>query len=96
MRKQLVWTAGSAAAAAGIWQHLQTTETQYSPAQLLIPEARSEAGVLPCIEYQATVPSRGKQLQKLVAGTIADPHDLLIIGGGATGTGCAVDAVTRC
>lgn len=42
------------------------------------------------------VPSRREQLQKLSQGTVSNPYDVLIIGGGATGTGCAVDAATRC
>ncbi len=41
------------------------------------------------------VPSRQQQLQHLANGTADNPFDLLIIGGGATGTGCAVDAATR-
>lgn len=28
-------------------------------------------------------------------GSAAYPFDVLVVGGGATGTGCAVDAVTR-
>ena len=42
------------------------------------------------------VPSREEQLAKLAQGTKDSPYDVLIIGGGATGTGCAVDASTRC
>ncbi|KAK9808809.1 hypothetical protein WJX72_004100 [[Myrmecia] bisecta] len=41
------------------------------------------------------VPSRATQLKDLSNGTSFNPYDLLIIGGGATGTGCAVDAATR-
>ncbi|BDA44400.1 Glycerol-3-phosphate dehydrogenase, mitochondrial [Coccomyxa sp. Obi] len=41
------------------------------------------------------VPSRQQQLNHLANGTADNPFDLLIIGGGATGTGCAVDAATR-
>ncbi|CAL8470362.1 g9904 [Coccomyxa elongata] len=41
------------------------------------------------------VPSRQQQLQHLANGNADNPFDLLIIGGGATGTGCAVDAATR-
>eukprot|EP00887_Chlorella_sp_A99_P002318 scaffold10.g2318.t1 len=50
----------------------------------------------PPVRFQDTVPSRQEQLAKLAAhGTKDAPYDVLIIGGGATGTGCAVDAVTR-
>lgn len=93
MRKRLLWTAASVATAAGVWQ-LQTSYTR--TASLLIPEAHAEVSVLSRVDYQASVPSRAQQLQKLASGTRSDPHDVLIIGGGATGTGCAVDAVTRC
>ncbi|KAK9916103.1 hypothetical protein WJX75_008612 [Coccomyxa subellipsoidea] len=41
------------------------------------------------------VPSRQQLLHHLANGTADNPYDLLIIGGGATGTGCAVDAATR-
>ncbi|CAL5218513.1 g200 [Coccomyxa viridis] len=41
------------------------------------------------------VPTRAHQLQHLAGGTPDDPFDILVIGGGATGTGCAVDAATR-
>lgn len=92
MRKHVIWTAASAAAAVGVWQSncLNTWN-----ANLLVPEARAEAVALSRIDYQASVPSREQQLQKLASGTLSNPHDVLIIGGGATGTGCAVDAVTR-
>lgn len=41
------------------------------------------------------VPSRSAQVQKLTESTADDPYDILIIGGGATGAGCAFDAATR-
>ena len=47
------------------------------------------------VEYLDKIPSRADQLAKLGHGTERDPFDVLIIGGGATGTGCAVDAITR-
>ena len=47
------------------------------------------------VEYLDKIPSRADQLAKLAHGTESDPFDVLIIGGGATGTGCAVDAITR-
>lgn len=42
------------------------------------------------------LPSRAQQLSKLRGSAPHRPFDLLIIGGGATGAGCAVDAATRC
>jgi len=41
------------------------------------------------------VPSRLQQLSKVRGCSKEKPFDLLIIGGGATGAGCALDAATR-
>ncbi|KAG1659686.1 hypothetical protein FOA52_004325 [Chlamydomonas sp. UWO 241] len=41
------------------------------------------------------VPTRQQQLSRIKAGSKEKPFDLLIIGGGATGAGCAADAATR-
>lgn len=41
------------------------------------------------------VPSRAQQLDRLAGNSPEDPFDVLIIGGGASGAGCAVDAQTR-
>ncbi|GJP45638.1 hypothetical protein CLOM_g5001 [Closterium sp. NIES-68] len=41
------------------------------------------------------VPSRKEQLALLASSSASEPFDLLVIGGGATGTGVALDAVTR-
>lgn len=41
------------------------------------------------------IPSRSQQLDAMRASTKANPFDLLIIGGGATGAGCALDASAR-
>jgi glycerol-3-phosphate dehydrogenase len=41
------------------------------------------------------VPTRSQALARLRGSTKDKPFDVLIIGGGATGTGCAVDAATR-
>ncbi len=42
------------------------------------------------------VPTRSQQLSRLRDNSVDKPFDVLIIGGGATGTGCAVDATLRC
>lgn len=48
------------------------------------------------VNYSGTVPTRSEQWRSLSArGTISDPFDILIIGGGATGAGCVIDAATR-
>lgn len=41
------------------------------------------------------LPERPSRVQQVLTGTHDDPFDVFIIGGGATGTGCAVDAVSR-
>lgn len=41
------------------------------------------------------VPSRGSQFGKLVGSSVDRPLDVLVIGGGATGSGAALDAATR-
>jgi len=43
----------------------------------------------------AVLPSRQVQQSSLLGSTSANPLDILVIGGGATGTGVALDAVTR-
>lgn len=47
-------------------------------------------------ELMERIPSRQQQLTRLRQSTPEKPFDVLIIGGGSTGTGSAVDAVTRC
>lgn len=43
----------------------------------------------------AVVPSRDVQQSSLIGASSANPLDILVIGGGATGCGVALDAVTR-
>ena len=47
------------------------------------------------MELREKPPSRADMWASLRRGTAADPFDVLVVGGGATGAGCAVDAVTR-
>jgi glycerol-3-phosphate dehydrogenase len=54
-------------------------------------DAEADAGLL----ARGPVPTREQQLARLRAGSKEHPFDVLIIGGGATGTGCALDAATR-
>lgn len=42
------------------------------------------------------IPSRKAMVQSLRRTTPENPMDILVIGGGATGTGVALDAATRC
>ncbi|KAK2080209.1 hypothetical protein QBZ16_000062 [Prototheca wickerhamii] len=41
------------------------------------------------------VPSREEQWANLSQGTASNPYDVLVVGGGATGTGVAIDSATR-
>jgi glycerol-3-phosphate dehydrogenase len=41
------------------------------------------------------VPTRAEAVRRLKDSSPDKPFDVLIIGGGATGAGCAVDAATR-
>lgn len=43
----------------------------------------------------AVVPSRGEQKKHLIGSERSNPLDILVVGGGATGCGVALDAVTR-
>jgi len=48
------------------------------------------------MELREKPPSRADMWASLRRGSSpSDPFDVLVVGGGATGTGCAVDAVTR-
>ncbi len=47
-------------------------------------------------ELANDAPPRVHQLHELRKGTQERPFDLLVIGGGATGCGVALDAATRC
>ena len=98
MRHKLAWTGAAAAAASGIWLGLKPVDLSDSDQSIisyLVPQARSESAPSARVDYLNKVPSRAEQLRKLANGTAQNPFDVLIIGGGATGTGCALDAVTR-
>jgi len=60
-----------------------------------LAEAKDASTEQPQLSQHAQTPSRAEQLAKLQQGTLQNPFDVLVIGGGATGTGCAVDATTR-
>ncbi|XP_062155752.1 glycerol-3-phosphate dehydrogenase SDP6, mitochondrial [Alnus glutinosa] len=46
-------------------------------------------------DLNAAVPSRAVQEAALIGSSLVNPLDVLVIGGGATGSGVALDAVTR-
>lgn len=61
-------------------------------------QARSGAAVAVAQKMESAdwkVPSRSMQEMSLRGSTAANPMDMLVIGGGATGCGVALDAVTR-
>ncbi len=79
---------GLVAGATGLalWQgyHLQTAQ------------AESATPSVSSIKLAEQLAPRSDQVKQLHSGTLEAPFDVLIIGGGATGTGCALDACTRC
>ena len=98
MRQQLLLAGAAAAGASALWWRQDSASLppgRYYASQLLLPEAQSESASLTRVDYFDKVPSRAEQLRKLAKGSEHHPFDVLIIGGGATGTGCALDAVTR-
>ena len=101
MRQRTLFAGAAACGAAALCLHPSLTDTERfqgttaSISRLLVPEAHSESPPLSRIDYLEKVPSRKEQVQKLAGGSEHNPFDVLVIGGGATGTGCALDAVTR-
>ncbi len=102
MRRRLLLTGAAATGAVVAWSYLEPAEVAgtgngfaHSTARLLVPEALSESAPPTRIDYLSKVPSRAEQLRKLADGSERNPFDVLVIGGGATGSGCALDAITR-
>ena len=62
-----------------------------------IEDLKRSAGTLETLEYRAPYsdPRRSDNTSKNLASDDKEEYDLLVIGGGATGTGIALDAVTR-
>ncbi|KAI7750620.1 hypothetical protein M8C21_023326, partial [Ambrosia artemisiifolia] len=46
-------------------------------------------------DHAAVVPTRVQHVSVLTAASVGDPLDILVVGGGATGCGVALDAVSR-
>lgn len=102
MRRRLLLTGAAATGAVVAWSYHDSAETpgvsngfRHTAAWLLVPEALSESAPLTRIDYLSKVPSRAEQLRKLADGSERNPFDVLVIGGGATGSGCALDSITR-
>lgn len=82
IRKIAVTAAGVAIGAALSTYALRTSDV--SPHHVQMEEQR--------VRRKRTLPSRAEQVKALQSG---DEFDVLIVGGGATGAGCALDSVTR-
>ncbi|KAK9524146.1 hypothetical protein VZT92_018007 [Zoarces viviparus] len=91
-RKALKQTAviggGAVAAAFGLSQLIEYRKTQHGLTRLAHVAAEAELRVPFADEF----PSRQAQLAALQR---TEEFDVLVVGGGATGAGCALDAVTR-
>lgn len=68
----------------------QTSESKWL--QLLLIQAHVAAEADLKVPYPNELPSRAAQLAAL---RDTEEFDVLVVGGGATGAGCALDAVTR-
>ena len=102
MRHRILFAGAAAAGAGALWFQPDVPDnlgfaymSGSAAARFVIPEVHSESAPLTRVDYLDKVPSRAEQLHKLADGSERNPFDVLIIGGGATGTGCALDAVTR-
>ena len=82
---KLGFTAVTGATGVALWQgyQFQTAQAEEQTAQAVK------------LQLAETLPSRKGQLQQLQTSTADKPFDVLIIGGGATGAGCALDAISR-
>lgn len=79
---------GAVAAAFGLSQLIEYRKTQRGLARLAHVAAEAELEA----PFADELPSRQAQLATL---TNTEEFDVLVVGGGATGAGCALDAVTR-
>mmetsp|Transcript_1276 Transcript_1276/g.3056 ORF Transcript_1276/g.3056 Transcript_1276/m.3056 type:complete len:184 (-) Transcript_1276:1660-2211(-) len=60
-----------------------------------VVEANSKDHFCSAFDYNKPLPKRQELLEALAGGSRDSPFDILVIGGGATGTGIAVDAASR-
>lgn len=79
------------AAGGGYLVHVKSQSQQQGAVVTWGPDGGPDAGV----PLKDLVPSRAQQLSRLRASSPDQPFDLLVVGGGATGCGIAVDAATR-
>ncbi|XP_042613837.1 glycerol-3-phosphate dehydrogenase, mitochondrial-like isoform X1 [Cyprinus carpio] len=79
---------GAVATAFGLSQFFEYRKNQPKWARLAYVEAQGELKV----PFKDALPTREEQLSTL---RNTEEFDVLVVGGGATGSGCALDAVTR-
>lgn len=88
LRRTALLGGGAVATAFGLSQLLEYRKKQPGLARLAHVAAEGELNV----PFAKELPSRQAQLSALKS---TEEFDVLIVGGGATGAGCALDAVTR-
>lgn len=91
LRKVLLGGSAVAVAALGVFAVGSSFQLLRSPEQV----AAAEGWKKKIEAVGGLVPSRATHMSALVGTSPSLPLDLLIIGGGATGCGCALDAATR-
>ncbi|XP_022616157.1 glycerol-3-phosphate dehydrogenase, mitochondrial isoform X1 [Seriola dumerili] len=88
LKKTAIIGGGAVATVFGLSHLIEYRKTQHGLAQLAHVAAEAELKV----PYADELPSRQAQLTALKT---TEEFDVLVVGGGATGAGCALDAVTR-
>lgn len=88
LKRTAIISGGTIASAFGVSQLIEYRKTQNGSARLAHVAAEAELKV----PFADQLPSRQAQLATLKN---TEEFDVLIVGGGATGAGCALDAVTR-
>lgn len=88
LKRTAIIGGGTVAAVFGLSQLIEYRKTQHGLARLAHVAAEAELKV----PFADQLPSRQVQLETLKN---TQEFDVLVVGGGATGAGCALDAVTR-
>ncbi|XP_059904800.1 glycerol-3-phosphate dehydrogenase, mitochondrial isoform X2 [Gadus macrocephalus] len=88
LKRTAIVGTGAAATLFGLSQLVEYRKTQHG----LVRLARQAAEMELKVPFADELPSRGAQLAAL---RDTEEFDVLIVGGGATGAGCALEAVTR-
>jgi len=97
-------TTSTAAAAAATTTTTTTTNSHNNKSHLLHyrtyrpshwNSSNRDSSVTGSLKVRRPLPTRAEQLVRLQQSTAEAPMDVLVVGGGATGCGIALDAVTR-